>query len=107
MTETEFLSTMGDSQPADLDGEAPCDFWAYFDALPETVSRDFDDEQVFSSHVTCGGLWQHILLGSLVTPNVFLVIVVDLTTRTVRGHRVLNLNNQYGLGAEADDLRQP
>jgi hypothetical protein len=40
--------------------------------------------------------FQHVLVASQ-TPNVFLVLVVDLRQREVRGHHLLDLRKLYGL----------
>jgi hypothetical protein len=39
---------------------------------------------------------QHVLV-ACETPNVFLVLILDLERSTVLGHHLLNLNHLYGL----------
>lgn len=43
-----------------------------------------------------GTAYQHILV-ECETPNVFLVLVLDVPARSVAGHRLLDLNQIYGL----------
>lgn len=42
------------------------------------------------------GNCQHVLVNSE-DKNVFMVLVLDLASRSVLGHRLLNLNQEYGL----------
>jgi hypothetical protein len=41
-------------------------------------------------------MFEHVLI-RCDTPNVFLVLVLDLRAETVMGHHLLNLNKLYGL----------
>ena len=74
------------------------DIWPYVTSVPETD---------LEGHSVCKGLVQavqrsgderfdHVLVGTH-TKNVFLVIVVDLVADEIYGHRLLDLNKEYGL----------
>jgi hypothetical protein len=85
-------------QQVALDVPPPFEFWQYFDEIPPT---DFEGYDFTDGKVTCAwndarGLYQHVLVNSE-DKNVFLVLVLDLTHRCVLGHRLLNLNREYGL----------
>ena len=79
------------------DSGPPFDFWHYIDAIPK------DDFSCYSCEggVTyvwedAAGEFQHVLLDTQ-DKNVFMVIVLDLAGGEVKGHRLLNLNELYGL----------
>ncbi|QRP63236.1 hypothetical protein I6J77_14105 [Rhodanobacter sp. FDAARGOS 1247] len=75
----------------------PFDFWAYIDTIP---TSDFAG---YSCHGGVTYVWedvarefQHVMLNTQ-HKNVFMVIVLDLACNTVKGHRLLNLNELYTL----------
>jgi hypothetical protein len=99
LTEDEFKATaVPDAEPVGPDEEPAFDFWDYFDAIPREDSggHDFSGGQV--SHVwdMRGTGCQHVLV-ECETPNVFLVLVLDVAGRRVAGHHLLDLNQLYGL----------
>ncbi|WP_346122206.1 hypothetical protein [Micromonospora coerulea] len=75
----------------------PFDFWPYFDSIPED---DFNGHDFSEGRVTYAwqsdGAHQHVLV-DCETPNVFLVLVLDLHASSVLGHHLLDLNRLYGL----------
>ena len=78
--------------------ETPFPFWPYFDAIP---SVDFEGHDCSEGAVTYvyehpNGNYQHVLVNSE-DKNVFMILVLDLTSRSVLGHRLLDLNQEYGL----------
>jgi hypothetical protein len=80
------------------DANAPFSFWDYFDAIPQS---DFDGHDCSEGRVTYvwehpNGNFQHVLVDSE-DKNVFMVLVLDLATQAVLGHRLLDLNREYGL----------
>lgn len=98
LSEKEFKATV-DPRPVRVgpDEAPPFDFWGYFRSIPP---EDFDGHE-FDGTVTY--VWtmpatgcQHVLVDSK-TKNVFLVLVLDLRRRKVRGHHLLDLRKLYGL----------
>jgi len=101
LTEADFLSTMGEPmQRAPLDSAPPFDFWDYFGDIPDV---DFEGQDCSSRSVEYvwndpSGRYQHVLVDST-QKNVFMVLVLDLRHCTVFGHRLLDLDREYGLEA--------
>jgi hypothetical protein len=99
LTEKEFKATV-DARPVRVgpDESPPFDFWGYFESIPR---EDFGAHDFSARTVTY--VWtmpttdcQHVLVNSK-TENVFLVLVLDLRLRKVRGHHLLDLRKLYGL----------
>ena len=83
---------------SDEDDVGEVEIWSYISAIPES---DFDgftigDNDVMAVRRTGDRRYDHVLIPTE-TKNVFLVIVVDLSSKAVFGHHVLNLNDKYGL----------
>jgi hypothetical protein len=100
LTEAEFKATMdADPVPVAEDATPPFDFWPYFDLIPETdfLGHDFSAGEVTHAWTMPVSRYQHVLV-RCESPNVFLVLVLDLQLRVVHGHRVLDLDDVYGLG---------
>ncbi|GIF50855.1 hypothetical protein DFJ67_4187 [Asanoa ferruginea] len=99
LTEAEYKATMG-SQPISLglDEEPPFDFWPYCDSIaPEDLGdHDFSAGIVAYVFDMPGRGCQHVAV-ACETPNVFLVLVLDLNASSVLGHHLLDLNRLYGL----------
>ncbi|MEU8228424.1 hypothetical protein AB0C12_02355 [Actinoplanes sp. NPDC048967] len=99
LTEEEFKATTV-PRPARLDTDEapPFDFWPYFDAIPpaDFEGHDFSDGDVPYGWTMTGTPYQHVLI-QCETPDVFLVLVLDLEERAVAGHHLLDLNQVYGL----------
>ena len=47
------------------------------------------------------GVWEDVLVCTE-DPNVFMVLVLDLESQAVRGHRLLDLDAHYDLGAPTE-----
>ncbi len=78
--------------------EAPFGFWDYFEAIP---LEDFAGHNCSAGEVNYvwehpEGRFQHVLVNSE-DKNVSMVLVLDLLNRQVPGHRLLDLNEEYGL----------
>ena len=74
------------------------DIWPYVESLPITDLEGhsiFDRfvEYVYRSRDEC---FDHVLVMTK-TKNVYLAVVVDLVRDSVYGHRLLDLNREYGL----------
>jgi hypothetical protein len=97
LSETEYLATMAEPmKPLPADAVPPFDFWDYFEAIP---SADFEGHDCSAGMVDHA--WQHpirLIQHVLVTSedkNVFMVLVLDLASQKVLGHRLLDLNREY------------
>ena len=98
LTEIQFKATFNEPmRQLSPEAKPPFDFISYFDAIPRA---DFGSYKC-SGDVTY--VWedalarfQHVLFNSQ-DRNVFMAVVLDLGTRVVAGHRLLNLNQLYGL----------
>src|SRR5688572_24890648 len=99
LSEAEYLATMAEPMKRlGSDAGAPFEFWDYFDAIPQS---DFEGHDCSAGSVTyvwehpTGG-FQHVLVDSE-DKNVFMVLVLDIPSGRVLGHRLLDLNSEYGL----------
>lgn len=80
-----------------VDEAPPLDFWPYFDTIPASDFRGHDCSAGEVEYVwrEPTGRFEHVLVKSK-TPNVFMVIVLDIRNGTVFGHHLLDLNREYG-----------
>jgi hypothetical protein len=100
LTEDDYKATWApDPISVDLAAEPSFDFWPYFDAIPpeDFGGHDFSAGVVPHAWRMPGGPYEHVLV-QCETPNVFLVLVLDVMDRAVTGHHLLSLNRLYGLG---------
>jgi hypothetical protein len=99
LSEAEYLATMAEPMKRlGSDAGVPFAFWDYFDAIPEP---DFEGHDCSAGSVTYvwehpSGSYQHVLVDSE-DKNVFMVVVLDIASRSVLGHRLVDLNRKYGL----------
>lgn len=80
----------------DEGSEADVDIWPYVDALDPAKFgvEQFDDvDRVYQD---ARGRYDQILIATD-RPDIFLVVVVDVRKNAVHGHRLLDLNVEYGL----------
>ena len=99
LTDQEFKATAGpDKRRVGPDEEPPFDFWDYFDAIPaeDLGGHDFSEGRVSYVWAMLGTPYQHVLV-ECDTPDVLLVLVLDVPGRAVTGHHLLDLNRLYGL----------
>jgi hypothetical protein len=96
------MSSFGEPMTrVDAGDAAPFDFWDYFDAI---LAADFEGHDCSAAEVErvyrepCGR-YEHVLVRSE-NRNIFMVLVLDLKDKVVYGHRLLDLNGEYGLDAE-------
>jgi len=103
LTEAEFLATCSDPMRLlPLDASPPFEFWDYFDSIP---SSDFEGHDCSAHAVTyvwedSTARFQFVHVNSE-DQNVFMVLVLDIAGGTVLGHRLLDLNREYGLESQA------
>lgn len=99
LTDAEFKATfappMRDVTEAATD---VVDIWPYVRAVP---AADLGGHQVWDDFVECvyragDGRYDHVLVMTR-SANVYPVVVVDLVSGGVHGHRLLDLNREYGL----------
>ena len=99
LTQDEYQGTIGPN-PARVasDEEPPFDFWPYFDSIAEDDfgGHDFSEGRISYAWQMPGGVYQHVLV-DCETPDVFLVLVLDLPRSSVFGHHLLDLHRLYGL----------
>ena len=78
--------------------QPPFDFWPYFETIPAKDFRGLDcsDGAVDCVYRDTTGRYQHVLVNSD-DENVFMVVVLDTSQGAVLGHRLLDLNKEYGL----------
>ena len=101
LTKESFLTTFkAPMQAVSMDAVPPLDFWPYFQSIPIQDFESFDcsAERVENAWRDSTGKFEHVLINSQ-DKNVFMVIVIDCVSGTVFGHRLLNLNREYGLDA--------
>ena len=100
LSEHEFKATFSaPMRQLQADAEPPFEFFSYFDGIP---SADFG---AYSCEGDVTYVWedaslryQHVLFNTQ-DPNVFMVVVLDLSAQAVVGHRLLDLNVLYGVNA--------
>jgi hypothetical protein len=99
LSREEFLATFNDPMVRVPAEEQPSiDFWPYFESISQ---RDFEGHDCSSGQVEyawrdSSGRFEHVLVDSE-DRNVFMLLVLDRLERTVYGHRLLDLNREYGL----------
>lgn len=99
LQEAAYLGTFADPmKPAGLGAEPPFEFWDYFEAIPtdDFEGHDCSAGTVSKVYSNANNTFMHVLVDSEDT-NIFMVIILDLQGRTVYGHRLLDLNREYGL----------
>ncbi|MBK1833957.1 hypothetical protein [Roseibacillus ishigakijimensis] len=84
----------------------PFDFWPYVEAIPEEDFNGYDCsegrvEWVWRSE---DSRFEHVLISTAEDVNVFMAVVLDRTHSVVVGHRLLDLNTEYGVAG--DEPRQ-
>jgi hypothetical protein len=98
LTEAEYLATIGRTPDRVGPEESPpFDFWPYFDSIPDEDfgGFDFSAGEVAYAWNMPSGHHQHVLI-RCETPDVFLVLVLDLSGQKVHGHRLLDMGRLYG-----------
>jgi hypothetical protein len=93
LSDDEYRATM-EPEPVQIgpDDEPPFDFWPYFDRIPreDLQGHDFSEGTVtYAWHMPQRNL-QHVLV-NCERANVFLVLVLDLTSKVVLGHYLLDI----------------
>ena len=95
LTEPQYRATMEPGPRRVNDGEPPpFDFWYYFDLIPDAdfEGHDFAEGEVAYAWRMPSGTLEHVLV-RCATPQIFLVLVLDLRFGTVYGHYLLDLRD--------------
>ena len=100
MTESDFKATMRDPM-VDVTAEpgSVIDIWPYVAGVAAEVSLPalvLEKELVETVYRSGDGKFDHVLLPTE-EKNRYVVVVVDRTNAVVAGHRILDLNREYGL----------
>ncbi|WP_207534887.1 hypothetical protein [Desertivirga arenae] len=100
LSQEEFQQTFGISM-VDVTGtaEPATDIWPYVEVLKDDgVVQDFVYAQglVKTVYRNLENMYDHVLLPTEYM-NKFIVIVVDLVARDIKGHFILDLEREYGL----------
>jgi hypothetical protein len=99
LSQSEFLATFREPmRRLSRDEEPPFEFWSYFESIP---AAHFEGHDCSAGTVTyawedASGRFQHVLVNTE-DKNVFMVLVLDISSGDVLGHRLLDHNREYGL----------
>jgi hypothetical protein len=100
LTEIEFRNTFGNKMTDVTETAEPVvDIWNY---VEELVQQKLVDNYVYANNLVekvyrdDTSTFDHVLLPTG-KPNIFITLVVDLTSETIFGHIKLDLNQEYGL----------
>jgi len=99
LTEGEYKSKFSEPMKRLGQDEEPLfDFWPYFDFIPKEDYEGFDCSEGSVSYVWRDSTdsFDHVLINSD-DKNVFMVLILDLKKKVFVGHRLLNLNKEYGI----------
>lgn len=100
LTKEEFLKTMGPGMKnITQDAESVVDIWEYSKGLliEKKISRyGFDNRLIEAVYCDAERRYHHVLLFAEQT-NSYVVIVVDVKEKTIIGHYLLDLNEEYGI----------
>ena len=100
LTEKEFKSTFTDKMHDVTQTAKPIvDIWPYVQQLTENKIVDkytFDNSLVEKVYRNQTNTFDQVLLPTQ-DKNVFIIIVIDLVNKKIKGHHQLDLNAEYGL----------
>jgi len=101
LSEIEFKKTFGNGMTdiTETEFDEPIDIWSYVEELTENqiVNRIvYEKELVEKVYRNDLKTFDHILLPTE-KQNVLLTIVVDLEKKKIFGHKILDLNKEYGI----------
>jgi hypothetical protein len=100
LNENEFKATMT-LKMQDITARATdaLDIWPYVDSVPfpDLEGHSIYDGFVESVYRSGDGRFDHVLVVTR-TKNIYLVVVVEVARDSIYGHRLLDLNREYGLG---------
>ncbi len=106
LSKAKFLATFASPmQRVPLDAEPPFEFWDYFEQIPpeDFEAHDCSNGAVSYAYNDATGRYQQVLVSSE-HKNIFMVLVLDLKSQSVMGHRLMDLNKEYGLDESENEL---
>ncbi|MFO0937636.1 MAG: hypothetical protein U0798_14110 [Gemmataceae bacterium] len=99
LNEDEFKATLVPTMQDVSEGETDVlDIWPYVNSIPSSDLKSYliYDDFVEKIYRTGDGCFDHVLVMTR-TKNVYVDVVVDLVHSSIYGHRLLDLNKEYGL----------
>lgn len=99
LTEAEFKATMTPEMHNVTEAATdPLDLWPYVESVPasDLQAHSIYDHFVEVVYRSDDDSFDHVLVMTR-TKNVYLAVVVDLAHDSIYGHRLLDLNREYGL----------
>ena len=98
LTAEEFQATFGEAMRDVVHVTDVIDIWEYVAVIPklELSGHTIDGQCVEHVYRTSDDVYDHVLVVTH-TLNVYVVVVVDLKSNAIFGHRLLDLNEKYGL----------
>ena len=100
LTRAEFLRCFAEPMRNVTDtAEATTDIWPYIDQLNPPMEGVANVGEVAHVYRDGSNRYDHVMLETD-KPDVFLVVIVDLSAGEVLGHHVLDLKIEYGLRTE-------
>lgn len=99
LSEDEFKATMTPKMHNVTENPtAVLDIWPYVQSVPAT---DLEGHSIYDTFVEVvfrsdDDNFEHVLVMTK-SKNVYLAVIVDLAHDTIYGHRLLNLNREYGV----------
>lgn len=102
LDEAEFMSTFAAPMRDVLATAANAiDVWPYIAAIPigDLAGHIIVDGRVEHIYRNGSQTFDQVLVATR-TKNVFVVVVVDLSAHAIFGHRLLDLNHEYGLTSQ-------
>lgn len=99
LSEAEFRATLAaPMQEVTRTATDVLDIWPYVESIPpnDLEAHRVQDGIVEYVYRTPDDHFDHVLIPTNAA-NVYLVVVVDLVSDRVHGHRLLDLNREYGL----------
>jgi hypothetical protein len=100
LTEKEYRETMTDKMlDVTATAEPIVDIWPYVKQLTKdkiVLDHVYDNQLVETVYRNDTGTFDHVLLPAD-NSNEFVIIIVDLKQKKIKGHFRLDLNKEYGL----------
>ena len=103
LTEKEYKSTMTERMVDITETTEPVvDIWSYVHQLNKdkvVLNYVYENELVETVYRNNENSYHHVLLPTD-NKNIFIVIIINVTAKNIRGHFCLNLNAEYGQAYE-------
>ena len=95
LNETSYAQTFGAKMLPVYSSEPPFDFWNYVDLIPKPDfgGYDFIDTEVSCVYRSNDECYEHVLLKTQDNQNIVMAVILDLKSKVVFGHYLLNLED--------------